>query len=130
MTFEVSERIHTNADLGTVLSSLEEQFRKVASKVTRQGDSLDVRSIEASLVTRAQTRGEGDPTYAPRASVHAAPRGTHETTLDVRCVPGWGHELVLSLDGEWKRSRTYRREQPLAIIDAIGETVARLEAKG
>lgn len=49
MLFEVSERIPTGRDRQTVLALLEEQLTKIAEKVNRQGETLEVRSIEASF---------------------------------------------------------------------------------
>lgn len=49
MLFEVSERIPTSRDRESVLGLLEAQFTKVAEKVIRQGETIEVRSIEASF---------------------------------------------------------------------------------
>lgn len=49
MRFEVSERVQTNADKEDILRGLEEQFKKVAQSVSRSGDTLNVKSVEASF---------------------------------------------------------------------------------
>jgi hypothetical protein len=49
MRFEVSERIQTSADSQRLLAAISEQFLKVATKVSRQGDTLEVKAIEASF---------------------------------------------------------------------------------
>jgi hypothetical protein len=49
MRFEVSERITTKAGKVDLLRTLEDQFRKVAENVRRHGDSLFVKSIEATF---------------------------------------------------------------------------------
>ena len=57
-------------------------------------------------------------------------RGQHEAALDLRTVPAWGHELMLSVDGEWRRTRVFRRQQPLEMMDAVGQMLTTLMAKG
>ena len=57
-------------------------------------------------------------------------KGTHEAALDLRTVPAIGHELILSVDGEWRRMRVFRRQQPLELVDAIAATEASLTARG
>jgi Host cell surface-exposed lipoprotein/Short C-terminal domain len=49
MKFEVSERMVTTADKNQVLVALQEQFRKVARSVSHQGETLEVKAIEASF---------------------------------------------------------------------------------
>src|SRR5579864_207702 len=48
MRFEVSERINTRKNVTAVVNALEAQLRKVA-KVTRDGDVITARAIEASF---------------------------------------------------------------------------------
>jgi hypothetical protein len=48
MKFEVSERLNTRKDTLTVMNALEIQLRKIA-KVTRNGDVITARAIEASF---------------------------------------------------------------------------------
>ena len=48
MKFEVSERINTRKDAAAVLNALEAQLRKIG-KVTRVGDVITARAIEASF---------------------------------------------------------------------------------
>lgn len=49
MKFEVSERIRTRRSLEELLTVLEAQFKKVASGVQRAGQTIEVKSIEASF---------------------------------------------------------------------------------
>ena len=57
MRFEVSERIVTNVDKEQILRGLEEQFQKVSQSLTRNGDILEIKSIEASFgsINRSDT---------------------------------------------------------------------------
>lgn len=49
MRFEVSERITTKTSNEELLRALEEQFRKVSENVQRNGNTLFVKSVEASF---------------------------------------------------------------------------------
>ena len=49
MRFEVSEPVVTVAQSEQVLGVLETQFRKVASKADRHGDTLTISAVEASF---------------------------------------------------------------------------------
>jgi hypothetical protein len=57
-------------------------------------------------------------------------RNRHEAALGVRTMPGRGHELLLSVDGEWRRTRMFRCRQPLEMLDAIATIEAGLTARG
>jgi hypothetical protein len=54
----------------------------------------------------------------------------HEAAIDLRAVPGIGAELVLSGDGELRRTRLYRSHQQAELSGAIADTRATFEAKG
>ena len=56
--------------------------------------------------------------------------GHNVASLDVRCVPSIGHELVLFINGELRRGRVFRRNQPLEIIQSITDTVRSLQSRG
>ena len=56
--------------------------------------------------------------------------GAHEAAIDLRPVRGVGAEIVLSVDGEWRRTRLFRAHEQAELSGAIGETRARFEAKG
>lgn len=49
MRFEVSERIITTTPKSTIVSELEEQFKKVANEVKSDGDVLNVKSVESNF---------------------------------------------------------------------------------
>jgi hypothetical protein len=57
MRFEVSERIRTQVSQEELLAVLEEQFRKVSESVKRYGQTLEVKSIEATFgsINRSDT---------------------------------------------------------------------------
>lgn len=54
----------------------------------------------------------------------------HEAAIDLRAVPGVGAEIVLTVDGELRRTRLYRAHAQAELSGAIAETGAMLEAKG
>ena len=54
----------------------------------------------------------------------------HEAMAALRAVPGIGAELVLSIDGELRRSRLYRVHEQAELSGAIADTRATFEAKG
>jgi hypothetical protein len=56
--------------------------------------------------------------------------GEREATLDLRAVPGVGAEIVLSVDGELRKSRLYRAHEQAELSGAIADTRAAFEAKG
>ena len=79
MKFEVSERIQTSASKEEILRGLEEQFKKVSDSVQRSGETLTVKSIEASFgsINRSDTTTvelrDTDDGYLLLANVHYRP---------------------------------------------------------
>jgi hypothetical protein len=57
-------------------------------------------------------------------------KGAHEAAIDLRAVPGVGAEIVLSVDGELRRTRLYRPHEQAELSSAIADTWASFEAKG
>jgi hypothetical protein len=57
-------------------------------------------------------------------------KGAQEAAIDLRAVPGVGAEIVLSVDGELRRTRLYRAHEQAELSGAIADTRARFEAKG
>ena len=53
----------------------------------------------------------------------------HEAAIDLRGVPGVGAKIVLSVDGEWRRTRLYRAHEQAELSGAIRDTRATFEAK-
>lgn len=49
MKFEVSERIRTSEPKERVLGEIEAQFRKISEKISRSGEVITAKSIEASF---------------------------------------------------------------------------------
>jgi hypothetical protein len=45
-------------------------------------------------------------------------------------VSGIGAEVVLSVDGEWRRSRLFRSHEQAELVGAIADTRAMFEGKG
>jgi hypothetical protein len=43
--------------------------------------------------------------------VWALRKGGHEAAIDIEAVPGIGAEIVLTVDGEWRRSRLFRSHE-------------------
>ena len=62
--------------------------------------------------------------------VWALRKDGHETTMDLRAVPGIGAEIVLTVDGELLRTRLYRAHEQAELSGAIADTRATFEAKG
>jgi hypothetical protein len=62
--------------------------------------------------------------------VWALRKGGHEAAIDLKTVPGVGAEIVLTMDGEWRRTRLFRLHEQAELVGAIAETRARFEAKG
>jgi len=56
--------------------------------------------------------------------------GTSEAAIDLRAVPGIGAEIILTVDGELRRTRLYRAHEQAELSGAIADTRATFEAKG
>ena len=54
----------------------------------------------------------------------------HEATLDLRAVPGVGAEIILTVDGEMRRTRLYCAHEQAELSGAIADTRAMFDAKG
>jgi hypothetical protein len=62
--------------------------------------------------------------------VWALRMGEHVAAIHVKAVPGIGAEIVLTVDGEWRRSRLFRSHEKAELVSAIADTRATFEAKG
>jgi hypothetical protein len=56
-------------------------------------------------------------------------KGEHALTLEKRGVPSVSEELILSVNGQWRRMRVFRSSGAL-LMSAVAQTVTRLEARG
>ena len=54
----------------------------------------------------------------------------HEAAIELRAVPGVGAEIVLIVDGEWRRTRLYRSHEQAELSGAIADARSTFEAKG
>ena len=75
-----------------------------------------------------QARTEHDDLLPQR--IWTLRKGTSEATIDLRAVSGVGAEIVLSVDGELRRTRLYRAPEQAELSGAIADTRATFEAKG
>jgi hypothetical protein len=57
-------------------------------------------------------------------------KGEQEAAIDLRPVLGIGAEIVLTVDGELRRSRLYRSHEQAELVGAIADTRAMFEGKG
>jgi hypothetical protein len=55
--------------------------------------------------------------------------GSREAAIDLRPVPGIGAEIVLLVDGEWRRTRLFRSHEQAELAGAIADTRATFEAR-
>jgi hypothetical protein len=62
--------------------------------------------------------------------VWALRKGEHEAAIDLRAVPGVGAEIVLTVNGELRRTRLHRSHEQAEMVGAIADTRATFEAKG
>jgi hypothetical protein len=60
--------------------------------------------------------------------VWALRKGGHEA--DLRPVPGIGAEIILTVDGELRRTRLFRAHEQAELSGAIADTRAMFEGKG
>jgi hypothetical protein len=63
-----------------------------------------------------------------RERLYTLHRDAHEITLEKRDVPAMGEELILSVNGQWRRMRVFRSGGPL-LMSAVAQTVSRLQAQ-
>jgi hypothetical protein len=53
-----------------------------------------------------------------------------EAAIDVKAVPGLGAEIVLTVDGQWRKTRLFRSHQQAELVGAIADTRTMFEGKG
>ena len=49
---------------------------------------------------------------------------------DLKAVPGIGAEIVLTVDGQWRKTRLFRSHQQAELVGAIADTGTMFEGKG
>ena len=54
----------------------------------------------------------------------------HEAAIALRAVPGVGAEIVLTVDGELRKTRLFRSHEQAELVGAIVDTRAMFAAKG
>jgi hypothetical protein len=62
--------------------------------------------------------------------VWALRKGEREAAMGLKAVPGIGAEIVLTVDGEWRKTRLFRSHEQAELVAAIADTRATFEAKG
>ena len=80
-----------------------------------------------SQVVASRTQSGDGLTIQPAWILH---RDGYHAAVGIRQVAGVGSEIVLIVDGDWRRTRLYRTEQQAERDKAIADTRATFEAKG
>jgi hypothetical protein len=75
-----------------------------------------------------QARTERDDLRPQR--VWTLHKGERSAAIDVKGVPGIGAEIVLTVDGEMRKTRLFRSHEQAELSGAIADTRATFEAKG
>ena len=75
-----------------------------------------------------QARTERDDLRPQR--VWTLHKGEHAAAIDLKAVPGVGAEIVLTVNGEMRRTRLFRSHERAKLVGAIAETRTMLEARG
>ena len=75
-----------------------------------------------------QARTERDDLRPQR--VWTLRKGEHAPAIDLKAVPGIGAEIVLSVNGEWRKTRLFRSHEQAELVGAIAATRTPFEAKG
>jgi hypothetical protein len=44
-------------------------------------------------------------------------KGQHAVAIDLKAVPGIGAEIVLTVDGEWRKTRLFRSHEQAELVD-------------
>jgi hypothetical protein len=50
-----------------------------------------------------------------------------EVAIDVNAVSGIGAEIVLTVDGQWRKTRLFRSHEQAELVGAIADTRAKVE---
>jgi hypothetical protein len=95
------------------------------TKTERSGNGMTNADWWARVV---QTRARHDDLLSQR--VWTLRKSGDEAVMGLRAVPGVGAEIVLSVDGELRRTRLYRAYEQAELSGAIADTRATFEAKG
>jgi hypothetical protein len=75
-----------------------------------------------------QARAERDDLRPKR--VWVLRKDGREAAIDVKAVPGLGAEIVLTVDGQWRKTRLFRSHEQAEFVGAIADTRTMLETKG
>jgi hypothetical protein len=75
-----------------------------------------------------QARTERDDIRPQR--VWTLHKGEHAVAIDLQSVPGIGAEIVLTVDGELRKTRLFRSHEQAELVGAIADTRTLLEARG
>jgi hypothetical protein len=65
-----------------------------------------------------------------RQRVWALRKGEHEAAIDVKAVPGIGAAIVLTVNGELRKTRLFRSHEQAELVGAIADTRTMFEGKG
>jgi hypothetical protein len=57
-------------------------------------------------------------------------KGEHTAAIEVKVVPGIGAEIVLTVDGQWRKTRLFRSHRQAEPVGAIADTRTMFEGKG
>jgi hypothetical protein len=61
--------------------------------------------------------------------VWALHKGEHAAAIDLKAVPG-PCAIVLTVDGEWRKTRLFRSHEQPELVGAIADTRTMFEGKG
>jgi hypothetical protein len=75
-----------------------------------------------------QARTERDDLRTQR--VWVLRKGEHEAVIDLEAAPGIGAEVVLTVNGEMRKTRLFRSHEQAELVGAIADTRPMFEAKG
>jgi hypothetical protein len=75
-----------------------------------------------------QPRSERDDLRPKR--VWVLRKDGREAAIDVKAVPGIGAEIVLTVNGEWRKTRLFRSHEHAELVGAIADTRTMFEGKG
>jgi hypothetical protein len=91
------------------------------------GSILVVHDVLGVSASYTQTVEPHKPISTSTTPVH---KGQHAVAIDLKAVPGIGAEIVLTVDGEWRKTRLFRSHEQAELVGAIADTRATFEGKG
>jgi hypothetical protein len=103
----------------------------MTKRLPRSIGHIRVEHDQLGLVDRAKLPPRPQPIeIRTRERLYELHKDAHEITLEKRAVPAMGEELILSVNGRWRRMRVFRSGRSPFVDEAIAATESWLAQSG